>query len=76
MFSHSVVSNSLQPHGQPARLLSPWDFPGNNIEPVLIYHVVHISLELIYLELFDCLHPILPPPTLASSNYKFDLFFL
>ena len=26
--SHSVVSNSLQPHGLlPARLLCPWDFP-------------------------------------------------
>ena len=29
--SHSVVSNSLSPHGmQPARLLYPWDFPGKN----------------------------------------------
>ena len=28
--SCSVVSNSLQPHGlQPARLLCPWNFPGN-----------------------------------------------
>ena len=27
----SVVSDSLQPHGlQPARLLCPWDFPGNS----------------------------------------------
>ena len=29
--SHSVVSNSLQPHGlQPTRLLGPWDFPGKS----------------------------------------------
>ena len=29
--SHSVMSNSLQPHGvQPTRLFCPWDFPGNN----------------------------------------------
>ena len=29
--SHSVVSDSLRPHGlQPARLLHPWDFPGKN----------------------------------------------
>ena len=29
LFSRRVVSDSLQPHGlQPARLLSPWDFPG------------------------------------------------
>ena len=29
--SRSVVSDSLQPHGlQPARLLCPWDFPGEN----------------------------------------------
>ena len=28
---HSVMSNSLQPHGlYPARLLRPWDFPGKN----------------------------------------------
>ena len=31
LFSHSVVSNSLQPHGlQPPRLLCPQDFPGKN----------------------------------------------
>ena len=30
-WSHSVVSNSLQPHGlQPTRLLCPWDFPGTS----------------------------------------------
>ena len=29
--SHSVVSNTLQLHGQqPTRLLCPWDFPGKN----------------------------------------------
>ena len=29
--SHSVVSNSSQPHGlQPTRLLCPWDFPGKS----------------------------------------------
>ena len=31
VFSHSVVSNSLQPHGlQLTRLLCPWNFPGKN----------------------------------------------
>ena len=30
-FSHSVVSDSLQPHGlQPPRLLCPWNSPGKN----------------------------------------------
>ena len=30
-FSHSVMSNSLQPYGlQPARLFCLWDFPGKN----------------------------------------------
>ena len=30
-WSHSVVSDSLQPHGlQPTRLLRPWDFPGKS----------------------------------------------
>ena len=29
--SHSVVSDSLRPHGlEPARLLCPWGFPGKN----------------------------------------------
>ena len=31
LFSHSVKSDSLQPHGgYPARFLCPWDFPGKN----------------------------------------------
>ena len=30
-WSHSVMSNSLWPHGlQPTRLFCPWDFPGRN----------------------------------------------
>ena len=30
-WSHSGMSNSLQPHGlQPTSLLRPWDFPGKN----------------------------------------------
>ena len=30
VYVHSVVSDSLQPHGLPTRLLCPWDFPGKN----------------------------------------------
>ena len=31
LFSCSVMSDSLQPHGlKPAKLLCPWDFPGRN----------------------------------------------
>ena len=31
LFAHSVVSDSLRPHGlQPARLLCPWNSPGKN----------------------------------------------
>ena len=31
LFSCSIVSDSLRPHGlQPARLLCPWDFPEKN----------------------------------------------
>ena len=30
-FSHSVMSDSVRPHGlQPTRLLYPWDFPGRS----------------------------------------------
>ena len=29
-WSRSVVSDSLQPHELPTRLLHPWDFPGKN----------------------------------------------
>ena len=33
VLSHSVLSNSLQPHGLlSTRLLSPWDFPSKNTE--------------------------------------------
>ena len=33
VLSHSVLSNSLQPHGLLfTRLLCPWDFPGKNTE--------------------------------------------
>ena len=32
MLLHSVVSDSLRPHGlQPTRLLGPWNFPGKSI---------------------------------------------
>ena len=31
LFSHSVASDSLRPHGlQPAKLFSPWESPGKN----------------------------------------------
>ena len=37
-WSHSVVSDSQRPHGlQPARLLSPWDFPGTGVGCWLCY---------------------------------------
>ena len=28
--SHSVMSDSSQPHEEPTRLFCPWDFPGKN----------------------------------------------
>ena len=32
MHAHSVMSDSLQPHGlKTTRFLCPWDFPGKNI---------------------------------------------
>ena len=35
--SHSVVSDSLRPHGlQPTRILCPWDFPGKSTGVVAI----------------------------------------
>ena len=37
VLSHSVLSNSLRPHRlQPASLLCSWDFPGKNMEWVVI----------------------------------------
>ena len=43
LFSHSVISNSLQLHGlQPARLLCPWDFSGKNARvgcPTLLHGI-------------------------------------
>ena len=53
--SHSVVSYSLQSHGlKPARLLCPWDFPGNHSEqvfslllsfPIFIYSLIEHPLS-------------------------------
>ena len=53
--SHSVVSYSLQSHGlKPARLLCPWDFPGNHSEqvfslllsfPIFIYSFIEHPLS-------------------------------
>ena len=37
LFSHSVVSDSLRPHGQQhVRLLCPWDSPGKSLEWIAI----------------------------------------
>ena len=45
-FSHSVVSDSLRPHGlQPTRLLRPWDLPGKSTgvgcHGLLQYPLIH-----------------------------------
>ena len=52
-FSHSVMSNSLWPHGlQPARLLCPRNFPGKNmgvgchsfLQGIFLIHGVNLCL--------------------------------
>ena len=53
------------------------DSPGKNN---YIYHVVHyIPITCLSYNwkgvLFDCLHPILSPPTPSSCNHKSHLFF-
>ena len=49
-WSHSVMSNSLQPHGlQPTRLLHSWDFPGKSTGVVchcLLHHILDTILFL------------------------------
>ena len=50
--SHSVVSNSLQPHGlQPTRLLHPWDFPGKSARVGC-----HCLLQFIYIHICKWIH--------------------
>ena len=45
VFSHSVMFDSLQPHGlQPARLLCPWNFLGKNTREGF-----HFLLQVIFL---------------------------
>ena len=47
MLSHSVVSDSFQPHGlSPARLLHPWDFSGKNTEILLHFRQILYLLTL------------------------------
>ena len=49
LFSHSVVSKTLQPHGlYPTRLLYPWDSPGKNTGVVCHFLPQNINL-LIYI---------------------------
>ena len=46
LLAHSVMSNSLQPHGlQPARLFCPCGSPGKNIG-VGCHFLLHISIHL------------------------------
>ena len=46
VLSHSVVSNSLQPHGlEPTRLLCPWNFQGRILE----CHAISYSRDLSWL---------------------------
>ena len=56
--SHSVVSDSLRPHGlQPTRLLHPWDFPGKStgvgchclLQFIIIRLIVTIFIIIFYL---------------------------
>ena len=45
-WSHSVVSNSLRPHGlQPTRLLCPWDIPGKSpgVGCLCLLWILHFS---------------------------------
>ena len=45
MLSHSVVSDSLRPHGlQPTRLLCPWDISGKNTGAGSHFPLQRISL--------------------------------
>ena len=50
-WSHSVVSDSLRPHGlQPTRLLHPWDFPGKRYSAnIQINTCAHTDIYFIFL---------------------------
>ena len=48
VLSHSVVSNSLQPHGlEPTRLLCPWDSPSKNIGVRCHALLQHLTCEIV-----------------------------
>ena len=43
--SHSVLSDSLRPHGlQPTRLLRPWDFPGKSTGVGCRCHLLELDI--------------------------------
>ena len=49
--SHTVVSDSLWPHGlKPARLLCPWDSPGKNIG-VGCHFLLQVKVKRVFLKL-------------------------
>ena len=63
-WSHSVMSNSLRPHGlQPTRLLRPWDFPGKSTgvgchfflrkPPISTDQISYAIQEMSYIHLFS-----------------------
>ena len=55
--SHSVMSNSLRPHGlQSTRLLCPWDFPGKDTGVgchFLLQGILPLSYNNLFLPLFS-----------------------
>ena len=83
-FSHSVMSNSLWPHGlQPARLLCPRNFPGKNmgvgchslLQGIFLIHGVNLCLlhwQADSLPLSHQVSPYVIKPTLYFWGYEFE----
>ena len=58
-WSHSIVSDSLRPHGlEPTRLLHPWDFPGKSTG-VSCHCLLPVIMRQLYLIYYFCylFHP-------------------
>ena len=80
MWSHLVVSDSVQPYGlQPARFLCPWDFPGRNTGVGCHAFLLGIFLTqgsnpgLLHLWHWQAGSLPLAPPDLSSKSVQFSI---
>ena len=73
MFSHSVESDSLRPHGlQPSRLFCPGSFSGKNSEELPFPNLDYVLVAMLLHTMFQKLQPVklLLSPFYGYSSWR------